>query len=211
MRENYRDGYEAFKQARARGEEMASKTVFDANYYLARKDANHRLVLAMAEARRTRKVAQMVGALFPDQITSDFADHSSDGYAPSGVAEYQRLIDHERVQHWCERLNKYELTENLAEPVLDIALLPQLQRSGTRSIAEASSHSQMRYAEDKRREVIDSWQADQEELRLRMIAYRREKEALQTASDRPFRAFCGVALPTRSTPFRAFCGVAVAV
>ena len=204
-RKGYQNRLDSFEDARRRGEMIGTKTMFDAAYFLNRRKANHKLVLAEEECERLRKEAQMIGALPEAEITSDFADRSNDGYPDSDMLAYQELTDHTKLQRWCEELGSNLETESIGSE-------DSKARPAGKSVAGESSHSQARYAVDKRRKLIDDWQREQAELYERMNAYRREREAFE----RPFLAFCGVALTAApqlgsSRPFRAYCGVTVNV
>lgn len=169
VREEYDEQLAGFLRGVEQGDVSGTKTEFDADYFLAMNESNHRLALAQDSFERTKKAAQGIGALPLHQQTSDFGDQPDD---ISPDATFLVLwVDRETIEKW-RRHEEQKLIE------LDESKWVAVEADGESdavSIAAESSRSQDRYDTGRRQKLIKRWQAEQEEHRLREGRRRKEK------------------------------------
>ena len=210
VRDNYGADLARYGQEVDNGERVGTRTDFDIEYFDKRNWCTHQVIVAQEAYRYARKQAEKVG--LPDALdmqTSDFADRSDDGYAESEL-DPRKYLNVDRIERW-RNDDGQRTVDALPERPFGKGAVHQASVASPPAMLP-DDHDFL--AEGRMRKLIDRWEVEREELRLRMIAYRMEHAAL--AGERFFRAFCGVSGGTESfqeqtRSFKAYCGVALCI
>ena len=208
VREEYHTKLSKFVYEIKNGNVVGAKTDFDRGYFLDRNMANRQLGIAMDNLEFSKKVAQQVGALYLEEITSDFGDITGDGRGYDDPSNrdgrgdrgdrYERHARHDAVWEYRKEIIENWRRDDRQRDITGRSEweAKELHRgSGAPTVLTVPAVSLSHLALGKNKELIDRWRAHQEELRATAFTPApADGTAYPSGVDKRywFQMFCGI-------------------